>query len=82
MVFYKKSPEKKVGFTASKKVGNAVERNFSKRRMRASFLEFQEKIEDGIFVFVAKKDILEIEYKELQKSMRYALKRVGALKKT
>lgn len=50
--------------------------------MRASFLEFQEKIEDGIFVFVAKKDILEIEYKELQKSIRYALKRVGALKQT
>ena len=48
--------------------------------MRASFLEFQEKIEDGIFVLVAKKDILEIEYKELQKSIYYALKRVGALK--
>lgn len=48
--------------------------------MRATFLEFQEKIEDGIFVFVAKKDILEIEYKELQKSVHYALKRVGALK--
>jgi len=63
-------------------VGNAVERNFSKRRMRASFLEFQEKIEDGIFVFVAKKDILTIDYKELQKNLSYALKRVGAFKKS
>ena len=50
--------------------------------MRASFLEFQEKVEDGIFVFVAKKEILSIDYKELQKNLHYALKRVGALKKT
>ncbi len=63
-------------------MGNAVARNFAKRRMRASFLEFQEKVEEGIFVFVAKKDILDIGYKELQKSIYYALKRVGALKKT
>ena len=48
--------------------------------MRASFLEMQEKIEDGIFVFVAKKEILDIPYIELQKNLRYALKRVGALK--
>ena len=58
-----------------------MQRNFAKRRMRASFLEFQERIEEGIFVFVAKKDILELEYKQLQKSIYYALKRVGALKK-
>ncbi len=49
--------------------------------MRASFLEFQERVEEGIFVFVAKKDILDIGYNELQKSIYYALKRVGALKK-
>jgi len=50
--------------------------------MRASFLDIQEAIDEGIFVFVAKKEILDIEYKDLQKSLRYALKRVGALKKT
>ncbi len=49
--------------------------------MRSSFLEFQEKVQEGIFVFVAKKDILAIDYKELQKNLHYALKRVGALKK-
>lgn len=70
-----------MGFTASKKVGNATERNFSKRRLRAAFLEFQDRVEDGIFVFVAKKDIVTIEYKELSKSLLYAFKRVGALKK-
>jgi len=48
--------------------------------MRACFLEFQEKVEEGIFVFVAKRDILQLEYKQLQKSIYYALKRVGALK--
>jgi ribonuclease P protein component len=69
-----------VGFTASKKVGNAVERNLSKRKLRALFLEFQEKLEDGIFIFVAKREIVEIEYKALKKSLFYAFKRVGALK--
>jgi ribonuclease P protein component len=71
-----------VGFTASKKVGNAVERNLSKRKLRAGFLELQEKLEDGIFVFVAKREILEVEYKALIKSLVFALKRVGALKRS
>ncbi len=62
-------------------MGNAVERNFSKRRLRASFLDFQDNLEDGVFVFVAKKEILTCDYKKLQKDMQYAFKRVGALKK-
>jgi len=69
-----------VGFTASKKVGNAVERNLSKRRLRASFLDFQEKVEDGLFVFVAKKELLTIDHKTLQKNLHFAFKRIGALK--
>ncbi len=81
MVFFKKSPQKKVGFTASKKVGNAVARNFSKRRLRASFIAYQEQLEEGTYVFVAKKEILEIDFSLLQKNLYHAFKRIGALKR-
>jgi len=79
IVFYRKSPEKKIGFTASKKVGNAVARNFAKRRMRASFLAFSEELAEGTYLFVAKKEIGEIPYKTLQKSLNNAFKRLGVL---
>ena len=69
-----------MGFTASKKVGNAIERNLSKRRLRASFVEFQEKLDDGIFIFVAKRDLLTTDYKTLQKNLNFAFKRMGILK--
>ncbi len=55
-------------------------RNRAKRKMRALFLEFQERVAPGVFVFVAKKDILTTPYPQLEKSLHYALKRVGALR--
>jgi ribonuclease P protein component len=71
--------QKQIGFTASKKIGNAVKRNFAKRRLRALFAEFSESLTDGTYVFVAKKDILDIEFSKLQNDLSHALKRVGAL---
>ncbi len=79
MIFYKASSDKKVGFTASKKVGNAVKRNFCKRRLRAVFLEIQEEISSGVYIFVATAKLHEIDYAQTKRSIRWALKRLGCL---
>lgn len=79
IVFYKKSNQTQVGFTASKKIGNAVKRNFAKRRLRALFLQYQDKLISGTYIFVAKKEILELDFSVLQRDLYHAFKRAGAL---
>tara|TARA_Y100001934_G_C12236727_1_gene718168 strand:- start:582 stop:986 length:405 start_codon:yes stop_codon:yes gene_type:complete len=76
------------GFTATKKIGNAVKRNFAKRRLRALVLENRDlftKIaqKKGLyqFVFVARKEILEIDYQILGKELNWSLKKLGLTKK-
>jgi ribonuclease P protein component len=79
VVFYlPKNGEKKIGYTASKKVGNAVIRNRSKRRLRAIWREVQSTLCDGHYVFVAKASLPEISYVTLQKDINYVLKKLNA----
>ena len=63
---------KLVGFTATKKIGNAVKRNRSKRRLRALFLKYSDSLKNGTYVFVAKQstpdypsDKLDLEFKKV-----------------
>jgi ribonuclease P protein component len=79
VVFYNSGLKKKVGFTASKKVGNAVKRNLAKRRLRALFYEICEDIASGSYVFVAKKQIEEMDYKTLKKSLIWSLGKLKCL---
>ncbi|RUM66835.1 MAG: ribonuclease P protein component [Sulfurospirillum sp.] len=79
ILFYKRANQKKIGFTASKKVGNAVKRNFAKRRLRSLFLEFEESILDGSYILVAKKQILDAPFLEVKKSLNFSLKKVSAI---
>jgi len=80
VLFYLKGKEYKKGFTASKKVGNAVYRNRAKRRLRALFLEFTSQLDTGTYIFVAKENIRNTSPEILKSDMLKALKRVGALK--
>jgi len=80
VLFFKKGSEKKVGFTASKKVGNAVKRAQAKRRMRALFFDHQDKLVDGIYLFVAKDRMSQMSYDELKRGIRWSLKRLECLK--
>ena len=76
ILFYKKGETEKVGFTASKKVGNAVKRNRAKRRLRALFAEFSSSLKSGSYVFIAKDSIDKYSHKELMRDMKYASKKM------
>ena len=79
VLFYKNNDEQKVGFVASKKIGNAVHRNRAKRLLRAHFIENIDLISPGSYVLVAKPDLLSNTYLETKKSYIHALKKCSAL---
>ena len=79
VLFYLQGKEYKNGFTASKKVGNAVFRNRAKRRLRALFLEFSPQMTTGTYIFVAKEAIRDTSYESLKLDMQRALKKVGSI---
>ena len=70
---------KRVGFTATKKIGNAVVRNRSKRRFRALFSEFSSLLNDGTYIFVAKVALQETSYLLLKNDFKKVLTKAGAL---
>ena len=70
---------KKVGFTATKKIGNAVVRNRSKRRFRALFSEFSPLLNDGTYIFVAKVALSETSYLSLKNDFKKVLTKAGVL---
>jgi ribonuclease P protein component len=70
----------RVGFVASKKVGNAVKRARAKRRMRALFFENQDRLIGGTYLFVAKEQINKISYDDLKRGFSWSLKRLECLK--
>jgi ribonuclease P protein component len=79
VLFYKKTDEYKVGFVASKKVGNAVHRNRAKRLLRAHFIENIDLLSKGSYVLVAKPALLNESFLEVRKSYLHALKKCAAL---
>jgi ribonuclease P protein component len=79
VLFYKKSQEYKVGFVASKKIGNAVHRNRAKRLLRAHFIENIDLLSQGSYVLVAKPALLTESFLEIRKSYLHALKKCAAL---
>lgn len=71
----------RVGYSITKKIGNSVVRNRVRRRMKEVYrLKF-----DGIknnfdLIFIPKKNIVDISYKELESAMLHILKLAGVLK--
>ncbi|NCO01244.1 MAG: ribonuclease P protein component [Epsilonproteobacteria bacterium] len=70
----------KVGFTATKKIGNAVTRNRAKRRLRALFCEYSNALKDGTYIFVAKQSLVESEHSKLTNDFVKVLTRAKSLK--
>jgi len=65
----------KVGFTATKKLGNAVKRNRAKRRLRALFCEYSHSLKDGTYIFVAKAGIFDAPFEKLSNDFNKILSR-------
>ena len=74
------APTMRVGFTCSKKVGNAVARNRAKRRLRAAAREVLglEATPRHDYVLIGRTETLRRPYALLLQDLRTALKRVSA----
>lgn len=70
----------KVGFSVSKKVGNAVVRNRTKRRLKNSFMSLIPSIDNHHnYVVVTKVGAGEASYMELLNQLSFLLKKSGML---
>lgn len=71
----------RVGFTITKKIGNSVVRNKIRRRMKEIYRLNLYRIKDGYdLVFIPKKNVIDISYKELESAMIHILKISGTLR--
>jgi len=68
-----------VGYTATKRLGNAVVRNRCKRRLRAVVLAVlkQYALAHIDYVFIARQTTAECNFQELQRDMIYAVKKIN-----
>ena len=68
----------RIGFSVSKRVGNAVRRNRAKRRMRACVTPMVPNVTGGYnVIFVAKAGVPDAPFAELGKQMETLIRRAG-----
>ena len=65
----------RVGYSITKKIGNSVVRNKVRRRMKEIYrLKFNNIKEGYDLIFIPKKNIVDISYKELESAMLHIMK--------
>lgn len=69
-----------VGFSVSKKVGNAVTRNKVKRRLRECFRPLLGDVKNGLYVVVARPSAANATFQSLQKDLLYLMKKQEAFR--
>ena len=69
-----------VGFSVSKKVGNAVTRNLVKRRLRECFRPYLGDVKTALYVIVARPSAAEATFQSLKRDVRYLLRKHDALR--
>ena len=70
----------KVGFSVSKKVGNAVTRNRVKRRLRECFRPLLGDVKSGLYVFIARPSAANATFQSLQRDVQHLLKKQDAFR--
>ena len=83
-IFFKKLSGKNnkklnISFVAKKKIGNAVQRNKIKRRLKNIFINLEKKIKmnfDYSYMILAKKKILEDQYSIIKETIFVDLKKI------
>lgn len=72
----------RVGYTVSKKVGNAVKRNLSKRRLRQAVDKLAPRFcrSNYDYVIIAKKEMVEADFNKVYSDLKFCLKRIHSPK--
>lgn len=72
----------RIGYTITKKIGNSVVRNRIRRQMKeVCRLNFDQIGENYDLVFIAKRNIVDISFKELESAMLHIMKLSKVMKK-
>ena len=80
VMLYARGRGLQVGFSVSKKVGNAVTRNKVKRRLRECFRHYLGDVKNGLYVIVARPSAAGATFQSLQRDVRYLLKKQSAFR--
>ena len=75
-LLYVRNNQKRVGFSVSKKVGVAVVRNRTKRRLRECVRPQLAQMRNGLYVFVARPSIAERPFADVQKQVLQLLRKL------
>ncbi|MBQ8160169.1 MAG: ribonuclease P protein component [Clostridia bacterium] len=80
VMLYAKSKSVKVGFSVSKKVGNAVTRNLVKRRLRECFRPYLGDVKNGLYIVVARPSAAGTTYQSLSRQTEELLRKLQAFR--
>ncbi len=81
VLLYTKGKHTKVGFSVGKKIGNAVVRNYAKRRLRECIRPYLAQLKPGNYVIVARRAGVDCSFSHLSKQMLYLLNKQDVLSK-